>query len=260
MILLLLALVWPGLSVNAAPQELSCSFAREYITTLEYFRGHADFKVPEKNARELALQVSKGCTGAAQRFIKVTSRLTATGVPADASIQVGVRFATRSDWEAETFLTVFLKAYAQDYLDLTLNDSLKLATALTLEFQGDIENVRKDFEKTVRFCVQESEMALSRPTCAALATRIAKGGEAFSGGVADAFIEMTRFLESEKGPHLNRSEAVALAEKLLQGGKESSKNLVLAYRYAVSTQGLGLPIQDALRFSQDLVLQKQPQK
>lgn len=237
-----------------AKAEVNCSYAREYITALEYLRSHSEYKFPEKGARELAMKVSRGCSGSAQRFIKITATLSKAGVLPDDSIQSGLQFVQRTDKETESFLTVFLKSYLQDYLDLTVRDSLALAKSLTLEFQGDIQSVRKDFERVVQFCVGEKDLNLPRPACAALATRIAKVGENYSGGVAENFIQMFTFLSSEKGPNLTRGDALTLAEKLLPGGKDSAKNLIQAYRYAVSSHGLDLPVREALSFAQEMVL------
>jgi hypothetical protein len=268
-ILLALSLsLTPSARAETPPaKEMTCSSIREYVTTLEYLRAHGEFKIPEKSARALALQVSKGdftgeaskrnsanCTGSAQRFIKITSSLLAARVfPADA-FKMGLEFVTRTDQETASFLTVFLKSYLQEYLDLTLKDSLSLARSLTLEFQGDIETVRKDFEKVVKFCVSENNLNLPRPGCASLATRIAKAGENYKGGVSENFIQMYTFLVSGDGPNLTRADALKLSEQLLPGGKNSSKNLIQAYHYGTSHHGLDLPVREALQFAQEMVL------
>src|SRR5690349_12308650 len=78
-------------------KETQCTFAREYITTLEYLRAHKDYAIPEAEARKLAQKVSEGCTGAAQRFIKVLDALSHAGVSANDSIQTGIEISTRTD-------------------------------------------------------------------------------------------------------------------------------------------------------------------
>lgn len=249
----------------APPQEATpCSSIREYITALEYLRASAQFKIPEKNARELALKVSQGsstsCDGAAKRFIRVSSTLTRAGVLSHDAIQSGLDFSHRSEVETESFLTVFLKSYLQDSLDLTLQDSLRLARSLTLEFHGDVQSVRKDFERIVQFCVGEKDLGLPRPLCASLATRVAKAGENYPGGVAEDFIQMVLFLSSEKGPQITQNDALNLAEKLLPAGKDSSKKLIQAYRYAHAHPGLDLPVREALQFAQEMTLPSKTQR
>ena len=254
-----------------------CPSSKEFITTLEYLRTRTELKLAEPQSILIAKKVSKGCTHAAKRFTQIFSGLTGAGVAADRALQYAQTFAEKSspqkkdreerdhkeldhkerDMEAEVFLSLFFRAYAEDDLDLTLSDSLHLAHQLVLE--GDFKNakivdVRNDFEKVVRACVREKEMNLPRPQCADLATRITQLGKGTPGGLADTYLEMIRFLESESGPHLTQGDALPLAEKLLRGGKNSSQNLSQAYRYAVSSSGLSLPTREALMLAQELVL------
>ncbi len=232
--------------------ETNCTFTREYITTLEYLRKQSILAIPEPDARKISLQVSRGCTGAAQRFIKITTALRGANVGAMDSIRTGIEFASRTDIETETFNTVFLVAYLEEYLDLDLRSSLKLARSLSTEFQGDILGVRDDFETLVQFCVGTKELNLPRAQCGTFAARIAHYGEKFSGGVAPSFIELFSFLYSESGPRLTTGQALKLAETLIHGGKDSAENFIQAYKFGVAPLGLGDDIPTAIHFAEQM--------
>lgn len=233
---------------------ISCTASREYITALEYLRAHSEFVIPEKVARDTALRVSRGCTGAAQRFIKVTGTLAHAGLQTGDAVRTGLDFAKRSDIESETFVAVFLQAFARDSLDLDLRTSVQLARSLSTEFRGDILAVRKDWESLVKFCITDQGLGLPLPQCAALATRIAQKGEPFSGGVSTSFVQAFQFLTSDKGPSLTTQQALQLAERLVGNGKEGIENFILAFKYGTSSQGLALTSRDAIEFARGMSL------
>ena len=58
-----------------SPLKISCTSAREYVTTLEYLRAHQELGVNESQARKIADQVSRGCSGSAKRFVSVLELL-----------------------------------------------------------------------------------------------------------------------------------------------------------------------------------------
>jgi len=236
----------------AQPLDTHCTYTREYITTLEYLRSHSVLSIPEPQSRSIAEKVSRGCTGAAQRFIKVASALRGAGVAASDTVRSGLEFSARSDVETETFIAVFLKAYLAEFLDLDLGSSLKLARTLSTEFNGDILAVRDDFEALVHFCVDTKDLNLPRPRCAQFASRLAHSGENYGGGVADPFIRLFAFLRSDSGPRFTTGQALSLAENLIEGGRDSVSNFIQAYKYGISSHGLGTNIPEAIRFAKKL--------
>ncbi len=236
---------------------LNCTYAREYITALEYLRSHSDFVLPEKDARSLAKVVSRGCTGSAQRFIKVSALLRRTGLSAKDALREGQDFSGLTDLETKSFISIFLSVYLPEALDLDLGSSLKMARSLTVGFSGDVLVAQEDFQDLVKFCVNHSELALPRPQCAPFAIRIAQKGEKFKGGVSNSFIQLFQFLISEKGPHLITGQALHLGESILDGGPGSIENFMIAYKYGISSQGLGFGVQEAVRFALELALPDQ---
>lgn len=233
---------------NPAPPA-TCTTAREYITTLEYLRDRKEFAVPEPEAQKVALDASKGCTGAAQRFIRISLILSKAGVSGRDAIRKGLEFANRTDEEAETFAQVFRTAYSEDAMDLDLRNSLIMAEDLTREFGANTVAVRKDFEKLLDFCSSSGRLGLPKPQCGAFAARLAKQGEKWNGGISSPYIQAFDFVTSKSGPNLATSKAIEIADTLAAAGPGSTENFITAYKYAVSKKGLGLADGAAVAFA-----------
>ena len=73
----------------------NCLSAREYITTVNYFRTNKDFGLSEKEIQKTADKVSMGCSGASQRFIKIVKVLTKMGIDTRSSIENGFSFVNK---------------------------------------------------------------------------------------------------------------------------------------------------------------------
>jgi hypothetical protein len=242
----------PRLSLSQ-DQEQQCTYTREYITALEFLRSSKEFAIPELEARKTAERVSAGCSGAADRFIRVVQILTRSEMGSKDSIQIGLQFSAKTNAETQTFIHVFSKAFLSEYLDLDLQSAVKMAISLSSEFQGDSLGVRDDFERLLYYCSETKTLDLPKPQCGSFAARIAHLGERFSGGIADSFLRIYEFLISEKGPHLVTGQALALSEQLVTGGRDSADNFIQAYKYGVSSVGLNQSHQDALQFAKQMV-------
>ena len=240
-------------SAQAAPIPASCATAREFITTLEFLRSDSELKPSEEQARQLAEQVATGCTGAAARMIRVAKILHRAGLSANDSLKTGVEFAAKTDREMETFIAVFRRAFLEEYLDLDLPAAVKLGRSLSTEFEGDVFAVRDDFERIVDHCIARNRWALPKPRCAQLAAEIARSGQAWSGGVSEPFLKLMEFVTRDSsGPKVSTDQALHLARDLTKSGPEAADSFTVAYKYAVSDDGLKLSREDAIRFAQNL--------
>lgn len=130
-----------------------------------------------------------------------------------------------------------------------------MARSLSVDFRGDIPSVADDFNRLVEFCVSTDHLGLPRPECGNFAARVAQKGEKLSGGIAAPFISLFSFLTSETGPKLTTGQALLLSERLMSAGKDSADNFIQAFKYGISSRGLGFNTRDALRFAQDMTLQ-----
>src|SRR4051794_21970772 len=68
------------LSQASGIAQASCTTTREYITSLEYLRSRKESAMADTDAQKVARQVAKGCTGAAGRFIRISTLLQTTGL------------------------------------------------------------------------------------------------------------------------------------------------------------------------------------
>lgn len=254
-----LAIAWTTLAAQAAttPEiqaRTACTSAVEYVATLEYLRGGSkEYKVPEEEARTIALNVSAGCSGAALRFIKVVQVLSKAELGARDAVRVAIELSAKTDRETETFIAVFKRSYSEDSLDLDLFSAMKLARSLSTEFEGDVLAVREDFEKIVDFCVNEKKLDLPPPICAEMASRIARRGQAWSGGVSSGFLKIYEFARSNAdGPKIPTGAALKLAEELTVDGPGAADNFIQGYRYASGSKGLALPVEQAMAFAEKM--------
>lgn len=241
-------------------EEGNCTSTKEFITTLEYLRKHTELALPELDARQLAEKVALGCTGAAERFIKVASVLSKAQLSGRDAVAAALKLSSKSDAQAETFVSVFKKSFLADYLDLDMKTSVDLAHSLSAEFSGDQVQVRKDFEKFVDFCLEQSKLNLPRPQCAPLAARLAKKGEATGKPVFNAFRDLYEFMKSEKGPNLSNEDVVQRAEAMVSISPVAAQNFIQAYKFGVASSGLGLPAKDAYDFAKRMAERTQPTK
>ncbi len=238
-----------NLSSFATTQHPQCLTTREFITTLEFLRSYDPFSLKENEARDWALKASEGCTGAAKRFIRVAQIISKAGGERKISIDTALIFSKSTEAETEAFIQTLQTALAEDGLDMDLGNSLKIALSLSKEYAGDHEAVRKDFEKIAKFCSDTQKLGLTRHQCGVLAAAIARSGEVWKTGVAEAFIQNFDYLTSTKGPALIASDAVNLAEKMMGNGPQSPQNFQDAYQYATKKSGLGLDRKEAVAFA-----------
>ena len=209
-------------------------------------------RLTEAQARKLAREVASGCAGAASRFARVMDLLLDAGLGGADSAREGALFARRTEMETAAFVSIFQHAYLEEYLDLDLDASLKLASSLTVNFDSDILGAREDFERLVEFCVQTKELDLPRPECGRFALRIAKLGQPWSGGISGPFLTIFKFATAPDGVAIPTGRALQLAEQLVHQGPSSAENFTLGYKYAVSPKGLNLTPGDALKFATGL--------
>lgn len=227
----------------------TCMPTREYVTTFNYIEDHKDYAINAKDARKIADSVSKGCTGAAERFIKVTGLLSHAAIDTQTAMKKGVELALSTDAITKNFIVIFKNTYSEDALDLNVNESLKIATELSIDFKGNPKSIREDFKDLVEFCASAQELDLPKQKCAQMAYRISKLGEKFEGSVSDEFLNLFEYLSDTDGPNLTTFDALAVAEQALQYGPAAKENFIDAYKYAISDSGLHLTRPESVKFA-----------
>jgi hypothetical protein len=230
-----------------------CLSAREYITTINYFRKNKDFGLSEKEIQLTADKVSMGCSGASQRFIKVVKVLTKMGIDTRSSIDNGFSFVNQNDDYTDVFIEIYKHTYDPKFLDLDALTSMRISLDLSTDYKGNVKKSLEDFKALVNFCLKNKSMELPTPTCARVAAKITRLGEDFKEPIAKPFIELIHFLQDKKkGPMLNRNDAMKIAQEVIKSGPTAVKNFKQGYLFDVSKNGLGRTIKQALPLATSL--------
>jgi hypothetical protein len=231
------------------PELISCESTKEYVTTVQFLRDKKDFGLNNAGILKIADEISLGCNGASQRFIKVTTLLTKVGIDTKSSLETAKKFAAKGDSFVKAFITIFKQTYSSSELDLDALSAMKISTKLSVEFDGTVEHAVSDFNELATFCKNRKEMDLPLPHCAQMATRVTRLGQKYDTPIATPFIKLVKFLEeSKKGPEQPKSQVIKIAEKVIANGPIASENFINAYKYAVKKDGLGISDKDAIAF------------
>lgn len=231
------------------PELLKCESTREYVTTVQYLRDEKDFGLKNSDILKIADEISQGCSGASQRFIKISKLLTKVGIDTKSSLETAKKFAAKGDSFVDAFITIFKQTYSSNELDLDALNAMQISVKLSVEFDGTVKHAVSDFNELANFCKDRKEMDLPIPQCAQLATKITRLGQKYNEPIATPFIKLVRFLEeSKRGPEQPKSEVLKIAEKVIAHGPIASQNFIDAYKYAVKKDGLGISDKDAIAF------------
>ena len=235
-----------------------CDSHREFVTTLEYMRKQDFYEMGEQHSRQIAKQVAKGCTGAAGRYVRVYELLKKVEAGARTTISPAVELSQKSDSHVTTFMDVFRNAYGEKALDLDMNNSLKIARSLSVDYSGKPEKAKQDYDKLVKFCLDDKKVGGSIPLCAELALEVAKSGENFKAPVADAFIETYEYLRNTKDLNLQISGALDIDKNVVSIHPEASNNYVASLKYSLSKSGLSMPVKSSLSFAFEMAQGTRP--
>ncbi|MCB0421495.1 MAG: hypothetical protein KDD61_10900 [Bdellovibrionales bacterium] len=238
--------------VFAKTSPESCLSAREFITTLEYLRSKKDFAMDDIHAQSLAHKVSKGCTGSAQRFITSVEVLSKVEAGTRVAMDIGLKLSQHSDAYAKSFIGLFKKSYLKEYFDLDMQTSLKIATSLSLDYKGNVEQALSDYFKVSEFCIGK-EVNLPPPICAQLAQEIVKNNEHSTHSVAEAFIRVYRFVQETESLKSPVKDALAISRKVVAVDPNAATNFIEGYKYAISEKGLKFSAQQSLTLAYQMV-------
>lgn len=239
-----------ALSSLATVKPTTCLSSREFVTTVNYLRERKDLGLQKKSIVDIADKVSKGCSGASQRFINIVKVLSKVGIDSASAVKSALKFAEKEDQVTEAFINTFKKAYSPDFLDLDALNAMRISLELSANFQGDPKKAKEDFEKLAHFCKNKKSLDLPLPRCSQLALDITKKGEKFDSNIAEPFIKLVNFLLKDgKGPKQSIGDALKTAEELISYGPTSNKNFQEAYIFAIDKKGLAYTELDAIKFA-----------
>ena len=234
--------------------SLTCPSAKEYVTTYNYLRSQQEaLGLSMEETQNISQQVSKGCTGAAPRFIKSFEVLNKVGLGGRSALMTGINLAQHSEEHAEAFIIIFKKAYLQKYLDLDMRTAYKLASELSIQFNGKPMKALNDFDKLTKFCMHNKYSQLPIPICASVAASIIKKGEFYNKNLANDFMTVFMYLRKDSSLQLDIQKALQMAETIVTSGPEAGENFRIAYEFGISQKGLNFTAQQALDFAQTMI-------
>jgi hypothetical protein len=246
-----------GRMAGAAPEpEIDCESSKEVITTYNFLLSTKDIEVSREQAIPIAADVAKGCKGAAKRFIATVLLLSKARLAANSIVKIATEVAHGSADAGDAFALIFRLSYLKSGLDLDALSALKLATSLSTEYPGSPKQAEKDFSRIVEFCLSTTGLALSRPQCAALSTRIASFGLNSPAGVGAEYVEVIEKLTAKDGANFTTGDARLIAEGLLEVYPFAAKNFLETYRFAASESGLQMNRKDAVNFAKSIAIYK----
>lgn len=216
--------------------QFRCPAYKEFVTAYNYLQDQRALQLKTDEAELIAKNVSQGCDGAAKRFIATTDLMLKAQLAGWDAVKLGQEMAVTSDEVAEAFNSIFKTAYLKSYLDLDLRSSLAMARSLSVEFEGNLSQAKKDFKELVSFCVSKENLSLPRPQCGILAAKLAKTSERSEKlSSAESYIELFRFLTDEpQGPRLPAFSARQLAQEVILFSPHAAENFIEGYRFAAT--------------------------
>lgn len=225
-----------------------CESTKEYVEALNFMRTQQDVATSEGKAREFALAVSKGCSGAAQRFAKVFLLMKKSGVDYTKALQVGLLFANETDETTINFYEIFQKLYLGEFFDLDYRTTVQVSLDLSRDYLGSREMAREDFLKIAKFCLDKKEMNLPARKCAELAVKFARSSQYYPKGVWDSFLSLYKTLREDKRFGLSIKGALDVVSDILPYGPTAPGNFISGFDYAIRGEGLNLPGRESIAF------------
>lgn len=227
-----------------------CQSTKEYITVFRYLEAHKTFSLKKADMMKIADVASKGCNESAKRFISVNDLLLKAGLEASDALKIAMKFTNRTNQQTSSFETIFQETFLKEYLDLDIKDAVDFSLKLSTEIEGEPVMIRNDFQKIVRFCLDQKSLDLSGPKCSDLAAKVANIGAKFKTEISPTFLLNYEFLTDKSGPDLSTYKALEISLKLIEAGPLSALNFKDAYKFAISKTGLDMPKNEAISYSE----------
>ncbi len=210
-----------------------CESTDAYTKTLKFLRDTKDFHFNEEANRRISEQVSKGCTGSAERFSQVLVLLKTVGLSEKKSLEVALEFVFSSPDVQKNFIEVFSKSFLAEFFDYEFPKAMKLALDLSKDYEGDPAILRADFIALVKYCKEKKGLDLPLSQCASYAVLVAKLSQYHEKGIASEFIALYEQLRYRKDLTLDVKKAMEIAPRILQSGPKAKDNFFSAYEFAM---------------------------
>lgn len=211
-----------------------CDSGKEFRQAVVFFQKEPDLTLPDEKITPLALEVAKGCDGAALRFAKTFLFLKSSGVDVPKAIHLSMVFSKLSDESVSAFVEIYKRLLLENHLNLDFSTAYKLSLELSRDYTGDPKKIRDDFMDLVKFCLSEQDMALDYKTCAQLTLSLTRHTELYPKGVFPEFKKLYLFLRNNKATGLAIDESIKISEKVLAYGPLAPDNFIETLKLALS--------------------------
>lgn len=229
--------------LNEAP---SCTSAEDFQKIYEFLNAEKDLELTNVRSIKISFEVLNGCTGSADRFIKVYSLLKKSGVSLRESFKAGLDFSKLSDERTDNFIVIFKDSFLNEFLDFSFDLSYRLAFQLSKELPTGVKRVREDFHKFVSFCTDSKKMGYSLPVCAKYTLQLVDLTQKYQHELFTDFERLYQFFTDGKGLKLTISEAIPFCFSVLNNGPHAADNFFKTLKYS---QKMNLSLRQSLELS-----------
>ncbi len=227
-----------------------CDPFKEYKEAIQFFRTNkTEISPSEARAREWSLKISKGCTGAAKRFVKVFLLLKKSGVDQARAVLYGLEFAGTDDDTVESFFELFKKTYLGEYFDLDYTSALKLSFELSKKYKGNRRQAREDFLELSKYCLNKEGLNLPVTYCADLAVALTRLSQYYPDGIRSDFFKLYKALREDRRFGVNILTAMRIIKEVLPYGPLATQTFLKSYEFAIDPSGLSSGGMAAVKFA-----------
>ncbi len=231
---------------------ITCKSTDEFKKAVEFLSKETDLSLSETAMVEHAYDISKGCTGAAERFTELYQLLKKSGVDLGESFKLAKIFSRLESERALSFKEIFKKTFLENYLNLDFKNAFDLSLSLSKDYKGSPENIKNDFVSMTQFCLSEKEMSLDYKTCTELIIQITKSTEMYKNGVFADFKKLYDFLRNDKRLGLSIQSSIKIIPQILKNGPQAVTNFTNAFNYSVNESPVKLNENQALKLALSL--------
>ncbi|MGE0764781.1 MAG: hypothetical protein AB7N80_16020 [Bdellovibrionales bacterium] len=226
-----------------------CQSSKEFKGAFKFLREEKDLSLRDEQVLKFAVEIAKGCDGAAARFGKVFLLLKKSGVDQIHALQTALSFASMTDAQADGFCAIFQKVFLENYLNMDFANAFKLSLTLSRDYSGDVSRLKSDFVEMVKYCLDEKGLALDYTHCTEVTVGLTKYSELFPKGVFTDFKKLYEYLRFNKRTGLNVKDSLAIILKVMARGPAAPQNFIETLKYALEKNAFEITQDQALKLA-----------
>lgn len=208
-----------------------CQPGDEFKRAVKFLRSQSELSLSDAQVVPVALEIAKGCDGAAKRFGRVYVLLKESGVDQVQALKAAMTFVPGTDAQAEGFIALFKKIFLENYLNLDFANAFKLSLDLSRDYAGDPAKLKKDFVGIVDYCLSNKGLALDFSSCTEVTLSMVRYTELFPEGVFPEFKKVHDFLRFDKKTGMTTGDALKIAPRIFAKGVNAPSNFIATMKF-----------------------------